>query len=144
MMGLKQTAVLCIGLTVLCGCTTIKRLAPPGVIKYEDLAKDIPPSPEIQARIKDRREEQPPKFPVLSRQPSEIPDPIDGIERSSQINELLYRREELSAASEQDRLAIEAEREAAIEELERERDALAESVAIERQKAERERRTRPQ
>ena len=60
------------GLIVLNGCANsqLARFAPPGIVKYEDIASEKPQSEEIKARIEERRAEpNTGKFPVLSETP---------------------------------------------------------------------------
>ena len=79
-MGAKQTAArtLCLlaSLSLLAGgCTTMRRLAPPGFVKYEDLAKGRPPNPDMVDRIKESQSKSATRFPSLSEQPATQPVP---------------------------------------------------------------------
>lgn len=94
------------------GCETAKRLAPPGIYKYEDLAKGIPTNATIQQRIDEREalgkadSEAAPKFPVLSQSPSEIPAGLDSDIKAAETFSLLQARDETQTAIAQSRAAV--------------------------------------
>lgn len=99
-----------------CSKAQLVRFAPPGIIKYEELAGDQPPSPQIQERIAERREEARPRFPNLSETPSAPPE-------VAPESEQLILTEDLETAAQTLQTAIADARLAAKEE-ERARDAL--------------------
>ncbi len=113
-MGAKHYAT--VGLAALLAlapaCTSLKRLAPPGILKYEELAGDQPVNPEIKERIAERRREIDQRFPNLSEQPSQRPAEAPLAEREALIEELTAARDGLQAAVEEDRAASGAERRA--------------------------------
>ncbi len=113
-MGAKHYAT--VGLAALIaaspGCSSLKRLAPPGILKYEELAGDQPVNPEIKQRIAERRREIDRRFPDLSAQPSTRPAEAPMAERDALAADLIEARDELQAAVEADRAASDAERQA--------------------------------
>jgi len=113
-MGAKHYAT--VGLAALIaaspGCSSLKRLAPPGILKYEELAGDQPVNPEIKQRIAERRREIDRRFPDLSAQPSRRPAEASMAERDALAAGLIDARDELQAAVEADRAASDAERQA--------------------------------
>jgi hypothetical protein len=119
------------------GCSGgLKRFAPPGIVKYEELANDAPPNPAIVERIEAQKDQPGGGFPRLAEQPTKLPEGIAKPERDAMIGDLLAERDALNAAMETDRAAAEAER---IEGLEGDRDALSEAVAKDDAAARRER-----
>ncbi len=119
------------------GCSGgLKRFAPPGIVKYEELAKDQPVNPAIEKRVAERAEEGGGGFPNLSEQPLTTPEGIAKPERAAMEEALLAERDVLDAAVAADRELAAAERDAALEEA---RDALSEAVAKEDALARRER-----
>ena len=62
--------IMALGLVASLGaCAGIKRFAPPGLVKYEDLAGDQPPNPAITARIEEMKAERKGSFPDLKEIP---------------------------------------------------------------------------
>jgi len=130
-------AIFCICLAP--ACAGLERLAPPGLIKYENLAGDQPPNPEIQARIDDRAKQGAGKYPVLSAQPSERPEAMTPAEREELTGALIGQRDNVASEIEIERAAAAAEREAGallpgekargLRPLEDTRDALSDAVA---------------
>ncbi len=55
----------------LAGCSQnqLTRFAPPGIIKYEDIASEKPQNPVVAERIKEHKDRDDAKFPVLSQTP---------------------------------------------------------------------------
>jgi len=99
--------VVCTGLVIFAatGCETAKRLVPPGFVKYEDIAKDIPPNPVITQRIrelgidgKSAGADPKPKYPRLSEQPAEAPRGLDTQQREAEIARLLQMRNDANEA----------------------------------------------
>ena len=109
-----------------CADVDLKRLAPPGIVRHENLAKDQPIDPAIKARMEEVASRDAEGFPVLADQPSEAPRGLGSDIRTVQENDLMAKRDALSAASQADRAAADAER---LETLEAERDALAAGAA---------------
>ncbi|MEQ8935456.1 MAG: hypothetical protein RIE56_06665 [Amphiplicatus sp.] len=113
-MGAKHYAI--VGLAALTAaapaCTSLKRLAPPGILKYEELAGDQPVNPEIKQRIVERRQEIDRRFPNLSEQPTKRPAEAPAAEREALAADLIEARDQLQAAVEADRAASDSERQA--------------------------------
>jgi hypothetical protein len=108
------------------GCSGgLKRFAPPGFVKYEDLAQGQPVAPSIAARIDASRSAEAGDFPDLSAQPSEAPAGIAAPERVALGDELEAARVALIEAVERDRAVASAER---IESIEAHRDALDDAL----------------
>lgn len=119
------------------GCANgLKRIAPPGIVKYEDRAKGQPASPEIEARIEEYNKEDAGGFPRIGEQPSKAPDGIAAPERAAMEAALLQSRDELNEAIAIDRALADAER---LEGLEESRDALGAAVLKDDAAARRER-----
>ena len=96
------------------GCSSssfLARFAPPGVVKYEDIASEKPPNPAIEATVRDYREDTRARFPVLSRTPTAGPPPQipDGARRDALKAELIDGREKLADEVSGDQAAIDAE-----------------------------------
>jgi len=134
----------CLSLLAAGGCSTLERIAPPGFVKYEDLEKDTPPNPEIQARVEARKMSGERSFPNLSQTPSANPAAPAAAELEAERTRLLAERDALNANAAEDREAAEIERLLETAELESKRDTLAAEVDAQRKKAESDRRTRPQ
>lgn len=95
-----------------CANTDFARFAPPGIVKYEDLAGDQPQNPNVAARIAERRGEPGTgKFPNLSQTPGpdKRPTPLSKSQIASQTAELEAARETLAEDVAEDRAAAEAE-----------------------------------
>ncbi|MCB2113209.1 MAG: hypothetical protein R3C42_03125 [Parvularculaceae bacterium] len=126
-----------IALLASAGCANgLKRIAPPGIVKYEDRAKGEPVSPEIEARIETHNRERAGGFPTLGEQPGRAPDGIAAPERAAMEASLLQARDELNEAISNDRRLADAER---LESLEESRDALGSAVLKDDAAARRER-----
>ncbi len=104
---IRAWRLVCTGLIVFgaTGCETAKRLVPPGFVKYEDIAKDIPPNPVITQRIrelgidgKSAGADPKPKYPKLSEQPAAAPAGLDASQREAEIARLLQVRDQANAA----------------------------------------------
>lgn len=136
-MGAKAYIFMIAALAV-AGCASggLKRFAPPGIVKYEDLAKDQPPNPAIVQRIDEQKDEPGGGFPNLSEQPTKLPEGIAKRERDAMIADLLVQRDALNIAVEEDRVLADGERQQA---LEADRDALGDAVAKDDAAARRER-----
>lgn len=126
------------------GCTELElaRFAPPGLIKYEDLAGDQPVNPAIAARIENRKTDADAdtEYPVLARTPGEDDRPAlrPAAERTAQIEELVLMREQLQRAADLDRAAAEAGK-SEVELLPEQRDALKDQTEIDAALVEQER-----
>jgi hypothetical protein len=135
-MGAKAYLLVCAALAS-AGCGGgLQRFAPPGIVKYEDLAKDQPVSPAIAERIDASRAETDGGFPKLSEQPVVVPEGIAKPERAAMENALLAERDALAAAIVADKALAAAEREGGLVEA---RDALSEAIARDDVAARRER-----
>lgn len=119
------------------GCSGgLKRFAPPGIVKYEELAKDQPVNPTITERVKARKDMPGRGFPSLAAQPKVLPEGIAKPERDAMQKSLIDQRDALNAAMEGDRATAESERE---DPLEAERDALIDAANKDEDEASRER-----
>ncbi|MGE0408470.1 MAG: hypothetical protein AB7P23_04310 [Amphiplicatus sp.] len=133
----------------LAGCAGLARLAPPGVIKYEDLAGGEPTDPVMKAHIEARRAESREAFPDISATPSEKPPALSLAQRDEAAAGLREARDALAAAIAEDRAEASFEREtgvklpgddeAAARRLEEAQEALADAVARDEAAARRER-----
>ncbi len=143
-MGVKSYLLLAALCAWFCpGCETAKRLAPPGFIKYEDIAGDEPVNPAIKARIDERRREGDGAFPVLSEQNREKPGPPDRAGLAEFRAELTAAGESLALAADTDRARAEATETEAAAALEEQRRELEADIADQRRKAAAERASRP-
>jgi hypothetical protein len=97
-----------------CAELNLARFAPPGIIKYEDIAGDQPVNEQIEARIEERKAAGESKTPNLSEQPQKIPTGASKAERESLAAELRAKRASLTAAVEADRQASLDERAAEV------------------------------
>ena len=93
------------------GNSFLARFAPPGVVKYEDIAGEKPPNPAIEETVRDYREDPRSRFPVLSRTPTAGPAPErpDGARRDALKAELIESRDRLAAEVSGDEAAVEAD-----------------------------------
>ncbi len=130
------------GLLASAGCsnTDLSRFAPPGIVKYEEIAGEKPQNPAVAARIAERRAERGGgEFPELSRTPGEEDRPekptLRQVERET--DELIDMRETLDGQVAADRAAADAE---LADDLHAEGDALKERVKRDNEAAARERR----
>ncbi len=116
-MGAKPVAVLAgAAIAAVGGCADLNlaRFAPPGILKYEDIAGDQPASPEIQARIAERKAETKSRTPNLSKQPQKIPEGASTEERAALSGELHAKHTALLEAVESDRQTAIEERDAEV------------------------------
>lgn len=95
-----------------CSNSFLARFAPPGVVKYEDIAGDKPPNPAIEQTVQEYREDTKARFPVLSRTPTSkpLPEKPDSAVRDATMNELIESREKLAQELQNDQAAIDADR----------------------------------
>ena len=108
------------------GCSGgLKQLAPPGILKYEDLAKGEPVDPQIKARIDAHQADESSIYPVLAEQPDFLPEGIAKPEREAMAENLIEQRNALNDAVAEDRIAASSERDG---DLSAERSALGEKV----------------
>lgn len=152
-MGAKLYAAAMLAAVAAAGCAQFQRLAPPGLVKYEELAGDQPPNPVIVQRIAERRRTTEARFPELSEQPAARPEGLSEAERAAFAAALDAEREALQRAVEKARADAEAERadsyglpgerEEARRALDKVAEDLAERVARDREAARRERAQRP-
>lgn len=122
----------------LAGCAGLERFAPPGIVKYEDLAGDKSQNETIKARVVEVRGARDAEFPNLSNAPQGAPETLSADEQASLETELLAARELLRATVVSDRAGAEADRLATVvlpgvietpSELQAVRDALNAAVA---------------
>jgi hypothetical protein len=153
-MGAKPyAAALMIVSIALSGCAGLKRLAPPGVIKYENLEGDQPPSPLIKERIAARRDAGTGSFPNIGATPSKKPAGVPKKVREQQTADLIAARDALNAAVAADRTSAASEREGGVllpgdeqsgeRPLDAAQEALAEAIAKDEAAARRERGLKP-
>ncbi len=132
-----KASYLLIALLAAAGCANgLKRIAPPGIVKYEDRAKGQPVNPAIEARIEAFQKESAGGFPILGEQPSIAPEGVAAPERAAMEAALLEARDQLNDAIAHDRTLADAERTEALEE---DRDALGAAVKKDDEAARRER-----
>lgn len=127
------------------GCSNFdpKRFAPPGIIKYEEIAGDQPPDPEIQRIIEAQTESGSGEFPDLSETPSAVVrPPLSDTGTELLSNDLVAAGDALTRAVAADRQASEDER-AQIEALEATREALGTEIDRDSELALAERRNPP-
>lgn len=110
-----------------CSSLDLARFAPPGVVKYEDIASEKPPNPTIQAVVDERKAMPDKEFPKLSETPSKKDRPQKRrlSEVNEEIGELAGARDNLNAEVSAAREQAEAEM-AEIVPLPDQRDALDE------------------
>lgn len=111
--GAKHYAVLAaIAALTAGGCAELglERFAPPGIVKYEDLAKNQPPNPAIAERVKAVKAESDHKYPKLSAQPQSPPEALPAAERAAEMVALQDAREALDNAVAVERAASTDER----------------------------------
>ncbi len=139
---LKDFFLLCAALLA-AGCSDIqwRRLAPPGIVKYEEIAGDKPPNPAIEEEIARRKERDKAQFPDLAHAPSEADRPAKRPQAliDEEISELASARDRLAAEIEADQAAVEADRDTAGD-LVAERDVLTEEIDRDETAAKNERR----
>ena len=133
---------LSVGVLALTGCESgdLARFAPPGIVKYEDLAGDQEMNPAVAERIAERREEKGAgEFPNLSLAPTEEDRPAKrpAEEVNAELGELVDARTMLAEEVASDRAEVEAE---LGRDLSAEGDALKERLEADSAAAARERR----
>jgi len=150
--GVKQSrkrtmlASVVLAYAALQGCESgdLARFAPPGIIKYEDKAGDLPPNPEIVDRVAERKTEPGTGgFPNLSTAPGkkDRPEKRKQADIEAEISGLAEERDQVADAVEDDREAAEAE---LARDLPAERDALKAQIEQDEAVAARERREKLQ
>jgi len=114
--GAKPYAIASVILLLVGGCADLRlgRFAPPGLVKYEDIAGDQPPNPEIVSRIEARKAAGESRTPNLSEQPQKAPAKTPKQVRVELASTLRAERDEVNAEVAADRAAADAEREALI------------------------------
>ncbi len=127
-------------LSIGCSSAQLKRFAPPGLVKYEELAGDQPPNPVIQERIEDLYDADDRPFPRIVDTPSVKPVKMPAQEQAALTDALESARDDLETDIDTERAAAEADRTEA-DLLPEARDALKEQLERENAIAARERRT---
>jgi len=100
------------------GCTSVElaRLAPPGIIRYERIADEKEPNPEIVARVEERRVNEQARFPKIGETAAggakrraipnkEVPGQIERLETEKENLDMALetaRLEAIAAAQEAD------------------------------------------
>lgn len=92
------------------GCASLKRFAPPGIVKYEELAGDQPMNAQIKARAAERKASGEQRFPNLSEAPSAPPQGLSQAEQHVLKDELREARAVLASAIANDLALAAAER----------------------------------
>ncbi|MEM8936890.1 MAG: hypothetical protein AAGC77_10830 [Pseudomonadota bacterium] len=112
-----------------CANLDLARFAPPGLVKYEEIAGDQPPNPEIEKLVAARKEEPNVKFPILSQTPGAADQPKIPSQQvvDAQSQELNAARDAVQLAADNDRKSVEADK-SGIDALRDERDALKRRV----------------
>ncbi|MEQ1930896.1 MAG: hypothetical protein ABL957_10235 [Parvularculaceae bacterium] len=95
-------------------CAGLERFAPPGIVKYEDLAGDKPQNEQITARAAEIRGSSEAEFPNLSAAPQAPPETLDPAVQASLETDLAGARETLNASVAVDRTDVAAGEAAAI------------------------------
>ena len=112
-----------------CSTSDLARFAPPGVVKYEDIASKKEPNPAIQERIRERKEGDDVRFPVLSQTPGASDRPqrpiAEDIEAASAT--LTTARDDLAETVANDRALADADR-VELDNVTQGRDDLAEAA----------------
>ena len=138
----RRCVLVTAALAALPGCSNLdlSRFAPPGIVKYEEIAGDKPQNPVVAERIAERRAEHGGgKFPDLSAAPDADDRPAKrrAADMKAEISELAGMRDDLTEAAADDRAAADAE---LAGDLQAEREALKERVDSDNKEAARERR----
>ena len=97
-----------------CATKNLRRFAPPGIIKYEDLAKGEAIDPAIASRAKQVREKKDKSFPKLSEQASVAPKGINAPTRAKMKENLESERQLAASGIEEARSAAALERQQSI------------------------------
>ena len=109
-MAAKSMYLLILGLCVGCSSEDLKRVAPPGFIRYEDLAKGEPISPALKSKMEEVAADKNVDYPVLHEQPDARPRVHDDATVKVIEDALLARREALQAQIDKARRNADAER----------------------------------
>ena len=121
-----------------CSSDQLARLAPPGILKYEEIASEKPANPAIVEEIENRKEDRKARFPNLSEAPQGLERPedrsVDAVE--ADIDALAAARDALQTEVGKERAATADDR-SVLEQIEEERDALeagidADATAVEK------------
>ncbi len=80
------------------GCGSIERFAPPGIVKYEEIAGDQPMNAAIKERAAVRKEQHGATFPNLSEAPQAAPAAMPAAEQDAELARLNDLNAELNAA----------------------------------------------
>lgn len=131
-MGAKQSAalILCSAM-VLSGCAVMKRLAPPGFVKYEEISDQKPPNPVIVQRIEEIRAQKSKGYPNLSEQPQAAPARPTESARTDELARLSARGADLRAGLARDQASMAADN-AASPAPETEAASLAAAIAVDK------------
>lgn len=155
MTGAKSAAFVVCAAAVLAGsgCANLKRFAPAGLVKYEQIASKKPQNPVIKARIAETAKSGDGGFPDLSKEPKAAPKPMPAAERAEITAALRARRDAVEADIAEARAAAEAEGETIVAlpggaqgdqgSLKEARDALDEAVKKDEAAARKERGMKP-
>lgn len=126
---------------MLSGCADLNlaRFAPPGFVKYEDIASKKPPNPAIVERVAERAE-TPGEYPVLANTPAagDRPEKLAAERRDAMAEFLVQRRDDVAAEVAADRAAAADER-AVLAEIAEERKRRDEEISSELERAQQER-----
>ncbi len=92
-------------------CSSLKRFAPPGFVKYEDRGSDQPVNPVIKERVATQRARDDARFPDLSKEPSKRPDQPSSEVRTAESQALIDAGALLDSEIEQARAAARLDQE---------------------------------
>lgn len=110
-MARAKAVLLALAAFAAAGCAgAFKRLAPPGIVKYEELAGDQPVNPAIAEAVAEHQAADADGFPNLSEQPTKVPEGIARPERAAMEKALLESRNSLNEAVAEDKAEAAAER----------------------------------
>lgn len=112
-----------------CGNFQLVRLAPPGILKYEEIASQKPPNPAIEAEIAARNGNAKARFPILAQTPAAGPAPKPASKAAARAHgaALQSARDSIDRELARHRAAEQAER-GGREKLAKERASLAEQI----------------
>lgn len=128
---------------LLAGCSegVLARFAPPGIIKYEDIAGEKPINPAVADAIGQRKEAVDEEFPLIARTPGpkDVPSKPGQVTIDAISSELTAARDDVNAKVDTDRAEALLESESADVLIEN-REGLDEALQADNEAAARERR----
>lgn len=123
-----------------CSSADLRRLAPPGIIRYEKIADEKPPNPVIEQRVKAYGGNRDAVFPKIGETLSSAgrPSRMPAAEVDREIETLSERRDRLQADVEAERRAAD-EREAELDAIRAQGETLRRELESQKDLARRER-----